>query len=115
MISDKKCSMDFPKVKKKVNGFLLNEEGKISRQAAVSVGGTLGVIALGSLASKSALAGTKATEPAKCDPKVIGNSEEDGNCWAHNNAIDNDYKNGELKSQHQHHYNHTSHSSHGSY
>ncbi|MGM5481838.1 MAG: hypothetical protein ACQESF_00100 [Nanobdellota archaeon] len=107
--------MDLPKVKKKVNGFLLNEDGKISKQAAVTVGGALGVFVGSSLIDFSFADSIKHSPKADCDPVVKGNSDSSGHCWAHNNNIINDFKQDAVKSQHQHHYNHTSHSSHGSY
>ena len=81
----------------------------------MSVGGALGVMAVGSVASKMAFGEIIMNDNAKCDPELVGTNEDTGHCWAHNNAVNNQYESGVFKSQHQHHYNHTSHSSHNSY
>jgi hypothetical protein len=47
----------FPKIKKKITGFLLNEEGKVTKQSLVSLGSFLSAAVIGGvLATKSAAA-----------------------------------------------------------
>jgi hypothetical protein len=43
--------MRLPKIKKKVNAFLVGEEGKISKKSLLKVGAVLSTIALGSALS----------------------------------------------------------------
>ena len=43
--------VNFPKIKKKVNAFLLGEEGKISKESLIKTGAILGIVALGTLKS----------------------------------------------------------------
>ncbi|MBW2977577.1 hypothetical protein KY331_01910 [Candidatus Woesearchaeota archaeon] len=47
--------VDIPKIKKKVNAFLVGEEGKISKESLIKTGALLSMFALGAL--KSAKAG----------------------------------------------------------
>jgi hypothetical protein len=47
----------FPKIKKKISGFLLNEEGKVTKQSLVSLGSFLSAAVIGgALATKSVAA-----------------------------------------------------------
>jgi len=43
--------VNFPQIKKKVNAFLVGEEGKISKESLIKTGAILSVIALGALKS----------------------------------------------------------------
>ena len=101
--------MGFPKIKKRAKDFLLEEEGKISKQTVMVVGGFMGIIASGSFGEGG--------YGAECEDHPVGNTRNPDHCYAHNNGIKNtlDEDTGVLKSQHQHHYNHSSHASHGSH
>lgn len=46
--------VDIPKIKKKVNAFLVGEEGKISKESLIKTGALLGILALGALKSAKA-------------------------------------------------------------
>ena len=46
--------MDIPKIKKKVNAFLVGEEGKISKESLIKTGAVLTMFALGSIKSANA-------------------------------------------------------------
>ncbi len=102
--------MDIPKLKKKAADFILNEDGRISKQAVVAIGGALGTFAIGSMQAKI----VKAGKIYKCDPGD-GTIENPKECWGHNNGANNTYEEGALHTTHQHHYNHGSHASHGSH
>jgi hypothetical protein len=90
--------MKVPKVKKTVKAFLLEEDGKISKQAVVAVGSIIAAGAAASLAAKSAQAGTCTV------PTTPQDTQKD--CWDHTNGVSN--PSGTMVA-HNHHYNHGSH------
>lgn len=114
--------MDLPKFKKNVKDFLLSEEGKISKQAILTIGGIIGTIAIGNLS-------VKAGKLHHCK-HPYGTNVAHSKCYGHNNGmlvqngnqiIENiddapiNTASGSVNFNHQHHYNHGSHSSHGSH
>jgi hypothetical protein len=90
--------MQFPKLKKKVNAFLLGEEGKISKNSILCVGSFL--------AGAAAMMALEAQEAA---------AQSHGSNYAHVNGLDFQENSGALMNSHDHHYNHTSHTSHASH
>ncbi|MFW6014709.1 MAG: hypothetical protein ACOCQG_06025, partial [Candidatus Nanoarchaeia archaeon] len=84
--------MKFPDVKKKVNSYLLCEEGKISKSSIIRAGVILASVA--SISMEVGSAGDSVSEG--CDP-----------CYAHNNDFVSKQEDGKLITQHEHHYNHT--------
>jgi len=83
--------MEIPKIKKKINAFLVGEDGKISKSKIISVGAMLaGVVAI--ISSESDM--------------VIGQTHE-----THTNSVN---MNG-MSMSHTHHGNHASHGSHSSH
>lgn len=114
--------MDLPKFKKDVKDFLLSEEGKISKQAILTIGGIIGSVAIGNVSVKGG-----ALHHCKHSPGTnVGHSK----CYGHNNGILTKSGNTYIENlnetsintgassvdfYHQHHYNHGSHSSHGSH
>jgi len=80
-----------PKIKKKVTGFLLSEEGKIPKQS---------LVALGSFLSAAVIGGVIATKEAAAD---------------HSNSFDVGYSGNTASATHVHHANHSSHGSHASH
>ena len=133
--------MKFPKIKKRAKDFLTEEEGKISKQTVLAVGGILAVVSQSSIV-KAPSPHTIDTDSisislpawrvdtidpcnlevnedaAECDPPQEGTTSSEKSCYAHNNMIetvqdpDGEYK---ITSKHQHHFNHCSHASHGSH
>ncbi|MFP4403845.1 MAG: hypothetical protein ACLFPJ_05830 [Candidatus Woesearchaeota archaeon] len=114
--------MDIPKFKKKVNDFMLNEEGKISKQSIIAIGGLISAISISSIATKKVIAG-EANDPNKLlkecqvSKKAKADASQHFNCGEHKNSV---ITKGDstLKVQHDHHYNHvnftTKHCSHSS-
>lgn len=83
----------FPKIKKRVSSFLVGEDGKISKQALVSLGAFLGGgVLAGILMSKEASAHTQ-----------------------HDNSLTLGYSQTTATATHGHHVSHVSHGSHGSH
>lgn len=84
-----------PEVKKKVNAFLVGEEGKISKKSLIKTGAFLGAIAVGS-AVLSSSASAQAT---------------------HSNTISGSFDGATntISGTHTHHGSHSSHGSHGSH
>ena len=96
--------VDFPKIKKKVNAFLVGEEGKISKESLIKTGALLTMFAIGALKSAKAVC-----------PENRNNGHYD-----HCNKITFQRKYGETVATGQHQNvdysnNHSSHSSHGSH
>jgi len=87
-----------PKLKKKVNAFLVGEEGKISKQSLLKAGTILGAISLSSI---MALKGVS----AETHPDYV----------THVNSLSLGYSGGTAAATHTHHASHTSHGSHGSH
>jgi|SRR3989344_7404811 len=94
-----------PKIKKKVNAFLVGEEGKISKHSLLKGAVTAGIISAGTLlASKGALAQqshSNTLSVSYASPTATGTH-------AHHASHSN-------HSNHANHSNHGSHSSHGSH
>jgi hypothetical protein len=88
-----------PKLKKTIAAFLLEEDGKISKKAVISMGAAL---AVGALSSVSA---------GGCQP-APGTKFNAAHCWNHSNAAIT--PEGSITG-HNHHYNHGSHASHSSH
>jgi hypothetical protein len=118
--------MDVPKFKKKVNDFMLNEEGKISKQSIVAIGGLISAIGVSSIASQKALAGAPKTNAdnltsiCAIEQKASVTHPQHFNCGEHKHSMTMG-GNIEARIQHDHHYNHAnykpahcSHNSHGS-
>ncbi len=84
----------FPKVKRKVNAFLVGEEGKISKKSLIKTGAFLGAIAL-----SSAVLSTSAS------------------AQTHINNLQGNFNAGTstLTGSHVHHGSHAQHGSHGSH
>ncbi|MBW2979910.1 hypothetical protein KY360_00655 [Candidatus Woesearchaeota archaeon] len=119
--------MKIPQLKKKVNAFLIGEEGKISKESLLKVGALLSGAALGiALASKKAYANhvshsqgsdgacnTYADDPSQCTPGFCDDDIFHGNNLAVGEAP------GSITPSHAHcvetHNSHSSHSSHGSH
>ena len=80
-----------PKIQKKINSFLLSEEGKISKQSLLS---------LGAFMSAAVIGGILATKEAAA---------------AHTNSLDVSYADPTATGTHAHHSSHSSHGSHGSH
>jgi len=72
--------MQLPKIKKRISDFLINEEGRMSKQSLISMGAFLGGAALGSvLASKSTEAQHSSGSPSYCpDPSNPDTNVEKG-------------------------------------
>ncbi|MBW2979908.1 hypothetical protein KY360_00645 [Candidatus Woesearchaeota archaeon] len=119
--------MKIPQLKKKVNAFLIGEEGKISKESLLKVGALLSGAALGiALASKKAYANhvshsqasdgacTTAADDCVPDTTVICN----GNTY-HGNSLTVYTTPSSVNAEHAHcietHNSHSSHSSHGSH
>ena len=83
---------EIPKLKKKISAFLVNEEGKISKESLLKAGTMLSAVALG-----SALAVNNA------NAEII-----------HSNSLSVSYSTLTAAGTHGHHASHASHSSHGS-
>ncbi|MEM4267310.1 MAG: hypothetical protein QXK37_00600 [Candidatus Woesearchaeota archaeon] len=98
-----KTNISLPKIKKNVEAFLLEEDGKISKQAVVTIGSVLSGAALVSLSAKDTRAGCC---PAK------GTDTSHSQCWDHSNSLSGS---GAPIAGHKHHYNHGSHASHSSH
>jgi len=86
----------FPRIKKKINAFLVGEEGKISKKSLISTGAFLGTIALSSavLSTTVSAAGTTHTNQLFADYTSSSNT---------------------VQGSHVHHGSHSSHASHGSH
>lgn len=93
----------FPQIKKKVEAFMLGEEGKVSKKDILKAGMLLSTIAF--LNFNSASAG----QPLGSCPGFKNIKGE--HCYAHANGASHGIVSGAVQVQHQHHYNHTSHSS----
>jgi hypothetical protein len=89
----KKRGEMLPKVKKKITGFLLSEEGRMPKQS---------IMALGSLISSAVIGGILATKSA-------------GAQTAHVNSLTIDYTSPTATASHTHHASHSSHNSHSSH
>ena len=86
MVKKGSKSLEIPKIKKKVNAFLVGEEGKISKQSLLKAGAILGAIALGSvIASKGVSAAV-----------------------SHSNSLSLGYSGGTATATHAHHASHSS-------
>ena len=86
-----KPSSKIPKIKKKLSGFMLKEDGKISKQSMLS---------LGSFMSAAVIGGTLASKEAAAE---------------HTNNIGVSYVGETATGTHQHHSSHGSHGSHSSH
>ncbi len=84
--------MKLPEIKKTIASFLLEEEGKITKQSALTLGAVLGAAAIGTLASDIAEATT-----------------------THTNTYGVSWNAGDVKAEHSHHTSHASHSTHSSH
>ena len=83
--------MKLPQIKKTISSFLLEEDGKITKQSALTLGSILGAAAIGTLATDIANAAT------------------------HTNDYGISWDAGNIKGEHSHHSSHASHSSHSSH
>lgn len=79
---------DLPKIKKRVNAFLVGEEGKISKKNVIKLGVVLGSVAASGLFAKNVHAGHSN--------------------WTHGNELSVSYSHPEGTGDHQHHANHSS-------
>jgi hypothetical protein len=104
--------MDIPVFKKKVNEFLVSEEGKIAKKTVLAVATAL--VGGAKVAMGGAIIGPNPTSECPNGP----GSGEDGDpnsCYHHRNSATKSYADNTFMMEHRHHYNHSSHSSHGSH
>ncbi len=95
--------MKFPKIKKKVNDFLLNEEGKISKKNMIVGGLILGSAALSLIQSSKLVSAGEWTYQHRTlhvNSMNLGNPSQSEN-FPHPEAV--------VQGQHQHHLSHASH------
>ena len=102
-----------PKIKKKINAFLVGEEGKISKQSLLKVGAMLGGAALGTvLSARKAYAGHSSSD-STCDRCEASNDV------CHGNLLGVTSTGATIESSHEHcietHSSHRSHGSHNSW
>lgn len=94
MVNTKKL----PVIKKKISAYIMGEEGRISKQALISMGAFLGSAALSSVLLSDSVYAGHASHASHLT-----------------NALSLGYEGGEATGTHSHHASHGSHSSHSSY
>lgn len=92
--------VDIPKIKKKVNAFLVGEEGRISKESLIKTGAIVTMFALGAL--KSAKADVAQTDSSHTNEMGFVRTKIEPM------TVDGSHRN-------EYHNNHSSHSSHGSH
>jgi hypothetical protein len=93
-----------PKIKKKISSYLLSEEGKISKQALLTMGAFLGGAAIGTLISSEDVDAATGG-PCKSGPDCTIETAQSAACktYAHCNHISLSYSGGTATAAHTHH------------